>query len=168
MGYLLRLFDRSLETVATVGFIGMLLAAGGQILFRYVLQISVPWTEELARVLFVLTMFLGIAIAIRHKEHIVVAFLFNKLSRRGQAVGLIIFDVAILLLLLLLAHGSLGMARITWNSYMIALDWLRTGHLYLAEFVALVIMMFYVALDIFTNVNLLRFGEKGNGDRGRS
>ena len=55
-----------LEVATMVGFSGMLLATGGQVLFRYALRISVPWTEELARILFIQTMFFGIAIATIH------------------------------------------------------------------------------------------------------
>ncbi len=152
----LRVLDKSLVVIAMVGFIGMLLSTGGQVLFRYVLKIPVPWTEELARILFILSMFLGIAIAIREKEHIVVNFLFKKLGIRGQAIGLIVFDVAILILLCFLARGTVSMVLIMWNSYMIALDWIRTAYLYMGEFIAILFMMFYVVLEILENVQTLR------------
>ncbi|NIO12036.1 MAG: TRAP transporter small permease, partial [Deltaproteobacteria bacterium] len=47
----MRALDKTLVAIAMVGFIGMLLSTGGQVLFRYVLKIPVPWTEELARIL---------------------------------------------------------------------------------------------------------------------
>ena len=103
---LLQSIEKILETITMVGFIGMLLSTGGQVLFRYALRISVPWTEELARILFILTMFLGISIAIREREHIVVDFLFKRLNPRIQAVGLIIYNTAIFLLLCFL-HGAI-------------------------------------------------------------
>jgi len=156
----MRAIDKTLVAVAMVGFIGMLLSTGGQVLFRYVLKIPVPWTEELARILFILSMFLGIAIAIREKEHIVVNFLFKKLNLRAQAIGHIIFDAAIFILLCFLARGTVSMVKIMWNSYMIALDWIRTSYLYIGEFVAIVFMMFYVILEILENVQTLRSGQK--------
>jgi len=149
-----------LEVVTMVGFIGMLLSTGGQVLFRYALRISVPWTEELSRILFILTMFLGIAIAIREREHIVVDFLFKKLSIRLQAAGLIVFNIAIFLFLCFLARGTVAMTRITWDSYMIALGWIRTGWLYLGEFIAILFMMFYVLLSIAESVTLFRTSER--------
>jgi TRAP-type C4-dicarboxylate transport system permease small subunit len=136
------------------------LSTGGQVLFRYVLKIPVPWTEELARILFILSMFLGIAIAIREKEHIVVNFLFKKLNPRAQAVGHIVFDAAILILLCFLARGTLSMVKMMWNSYMIALDWIRTAYLYMGEFIAIFFMMFYVVLEILENVQVLRLGKE--------
>lgn len=156
----MRALDKTLVAIAMVGFIGMLLSTGGQVLFRYVLKIPVPWTEELARILFILSMFLGIAIAIREKEHIVVNFLFKKLNPRAQAVGHIVFDAAILILLCFLARGTLSMVKMMWNSYMIALDWIRTAYLYMGEFIAIFFMMFYVVLEILENVQVLRLGQE--------
>jgi TRAP-type C4-dicarboxylate transport system permease small subunit len=156
----MRALDKTLVAIAMVGFIGMLLSTGGQVLFRYVLKIPVPWTEELARILFILSMFLGIAIAIREKEHIVVNFLFKKLNPRAQAVGHIIFDAAILILLCFLARGTLSMVKMMWNSYMIALDWIRTAYLYMGEFIAILFMMFYVVLEILKNAQVLRLGQE--------
>ena len=154
------LIKNSLEVVTMAGFIGMLLSTGGQVLFRYALRISVPWTEELARILFILTMFLGIAIAIREKEHIVVDFLFKKLPSRLQVVGLIAFNIAIFLFLCFLARGTIAMTRMTWDSYMIALEWVRTGWLYLGEFIAILFMMFYVLLSIAESATMLRTGKR--------
>jgi TRAP-type transport system small permease protein len=154
--FFLYFFDNFIVIVAMIGFIGMLLATGGQVLFRYVLRIPVPWTEELARILFTQSMFLGIAVAIREKNHIIVDFLFKKLPLRSQTIGRIVFDVAILLLLFLLANGTITMAQITWNSYMIALSWVRTAYLYIGELITVVFMMFYVLLEIFENIKVLK------------
>ncbi len=156
---LLTYLEHVLEMITLVGFIGMLLSTGGQVLFRYALRISVPWTEELARILFILTMFLGIAIAIREREHIVVDFLFKKLPIRLQTIGLIVFNIAIFLFLCFLARGTIAMTRMTWDSYMIALDWVRTGWLYLGEFIAILFMMLYVLLSIAEGITGLRAGE---------
>ena len=151
--------EKFLEIVTMIGFIGMLLATGGQVLFRYALQISVPWTEELARILFIQTMFFGIAIAIREDEHIIVDFLFKKMNIRLQAVGQITYNAAIFIFLCFLARGTLAMTKMTWGSYMIALDWIRTGYLYMGEFIAIIFMMIYIAMKAYDNLLKLRAGE---------
>ena len=149
-----------LEVVTMVGFIGMLLSTGGQVLFRYVLRISVPWTEELARILFIQTMFFGIAVAIRENEHIVVDFLFKKMNLRLQAIGQIMYNTAIFIFLCFLARGTLAMTKMTWGSYMIALDWIRTGYLYMGELIAIVCMLLYIAIKIYENFTTFRTGEQ--------
>ncbi|NIO12037.1 MAG: hypothetical protein GTO40_30055, partial [Deltaproteobacteria bacterium] len=70
------------------------------------------------------------------------------------------FDAAILILLCFLARGTLSMVKMMWNSYMIALDWIRTAYLYMGEFIAILFMMFYVVLEILENVQVLRLGQK--------
>ena len=154
------IIEKFLEVVTMVGFIGMLLATGGQVLFRYALQISVPWTEELARILFIQTMFFGIAIAIRENEHIIVDFLFKKMNRRLQTVGQIAYNTAIFIFLCFLARGTLAMTKMTWGSYMIALDWVRTGYLYMGEFIAIIFMMIYIVMKAYDNLLILRTGEQ--------
>ena len=157
---ILKVIENSLEWITMIGFSGMLLATVGQVLFRYVLKISVPWTEELARILFIMTMFLGIAIAIREDEHIVVDFLFKKMNRRLQAFGQILYNLAIFILLCFLARGTLTMTKMNWESYMIALDWVRTGYLYFIEFIAILLMMLYVVQKMIGNIKILKMGDQ--------
>ena len=159
----MRNLEKLLEWVTLVGFSGMLLATGAQVVFRYVLEISVPWTEELAGVLFTTTMFLGMAIALRENEHIVVDFLFKRMGPRAQAAGTLIIYLAVFLFLVLLATGALKMVRVTWESHLIALNWISTGYLYLAELVAICIMIYYAAAKIVENAAALI----GGGTRGR-
>ena len=140
--------NRVVAVIAMIGFIGMLLSTGAQVLFRYVLQISVAWTEELARVLFILSMFLGIAVAIREKEHIVVDFLFKKLPDRLRGIGGLIFNTAILLFLAGLMRGAAKMAFVTWESSLIAMTWLMNGWLYFGECIAIALMMIFILAEI--------------------
>jgi TRAP-type C4-dicarboxylate transport system permease small subunit len=151
----MRLLETLLEWITLVGFIGMLLATGAQVVFRYVLEISVPWTEELAGVLFTTTMFLGMAIALRENEHIIVDFLFKRMGPKAQAAGNLIIYLAVFLFLVLLASGALKMVRVTWESHLIALNWISTGYLYLAELVAICIMLYYAAAKFVANAAAL-------------
>lgn len=151
----LRLLDRTVETVATAAFIVMFAAALAQVLFRYVLQIPVPWTEELARVLFTWAMLLGIALAIRTGEHIRVEALADRLPPRARILLELAFQLLIVLFLLMLARGTLRMMDVTWNNYLIALGWMRTGYLYLAQLIAIGLMLLYLALRIADGVRAL-------------
>jgi TRAP-type transport system small permease protein len=50
-----------------------------QVIARYLFQVSTPWSEELARLLFVWGVFLGAAVGVRRDLHTRVDFLFRKL-----------------------------------------------------------------------------------------
>ena len=151
----LRVLDRVVETVATAAFIVMFAAALLQVLVRYVLHVPAPWTEELARVLFSWAMLLGIALAIRTGEHIRVEALADRLPARGRVLLELAFQLLIVLFLLVLARGTLRMTAVTWNNPLIALGWMRTGYLYLAQLIAIGLMLLYLAVRIADGVRAL-------------
>jgi TRAP-type C4-dicarboxylate transport system permease small subunit len=139
-----RWFERAVDALATACFVTMFVAAGAQVVFRYVLEIAVPWTEELARLLFVLGVLAGIAIAIRQRDHIVVDFLLKKLPPRGRIAVATLFNAAILVFLIYLAAGAVIMAQTTWGSYLITLPFVRTAYLYIAQLGAMLLCIVYV------------------------
>ncbi len=153
---------RLVTVLALVGFCGMLLSTWAQIFFRK-MAISVDWTEELARILFIVSVFLGIALAVAEKRHIVVDFLFNRLPPRLRIVVKMFFDVVIVLFLLFLLRGAAAMVVVTWESYMIAISWLRTGYLYLVECVAVALTLVYVLGGLGEGFRALRAGGAGEG-----
>ncbi|RPI03324.1 MAG: TRAP transporter small permease [Zetaproteobacteria bacterium] len=157
----MRYLDRTVEAVATAFFIAMFGAALLQVMARYVLFVPIPWTEELARILFSWSMLLGIAVAIRRREHVRVLALLERFPAPLRTALEIAFAVVILLLLLSLARGTLQMARVTWNSHLIALSWVRTGYLYAGQLVAIGLMFLAVVLE---TISLVRDGRTDRRD----
>lgn len=149
---MLRLLDRALGAVATLAFVGMLGCALAQVLFRYVLHWSIDWTEEGARVLFLIAVLLGIALAVREREHIAVPFLLDRLPRRLKALARMLIAALTLLFLAMLGWGALLMAGGTWHSYLITIDWLSLGYLYAVEVAAIAITVGYVVLELGASV----------------
>lgn len=145
-----------LDALAITAFVVMLLSSLAQVLFRYALEIPVPWTEELARFLFVIAMLLGMAIAVREKEHIVVDFLFRKLPPAVQAAVAIAFDALILGFLVALLRGAIGLIGLNWSSRLIALNWISVGWLYAVEAFAVVLIILYVLADLVRQGRALR------------
>ncbi len=162
---MLRSVNHLVTGVSLVGFCGMLLSTWAQILFRK-LAISVDWTEELARILFITSVFLGIAIGVAEKRHIVVDFLFNRLPTRPRAIVRILFDVVILVFLVFLLRGAAAMVSVTWESYMIAISWLRTGYLYLIECVAIALTILYVLIGFGESLKTLFSETDGTKETG--
>ncbi len=144
--------------MATSGFAVMLVITLLQVIFRYVLMWPLAWTEEAARVLFVLTMFFGIAIAIREREHVVVDFLFNRLPPRLQLVAALAFEAVIVLLLAVIARGTYILAVRNWDSRLLIIDWLTNGQVYMVQFIAILIMVWYVLRSMYRSAADLRSG----------
>lgn len=88
--------------------LGMLYASALQVVVRYALSdfLTVPWTEEFARLLLVWAAFWGALLAHRSDEHIGVAVLFDRLPLLLQRVGRLLGDlVAIAFLAVVVWHG---------------------------------------------------------------
>jgi TRAP-type C4-dicarboxylate transport system permease small subunit len=74
--------DRILDGVVALLLAATVLLSFVQVIARYVLLISTPWTEELARLFFVWAVFLGAAIGVKRNLHTRVDFLFVRLQPR--------------------------------------------------------------------------------------
>ncbi len=143
-----RRLEQGLEVVTLTLFVIMLLSTLGQVAFRYVLEISVPWTEELARTVFVAAMFTGMAFAVREREHIVVDFLILRYPPATRRWMETLFDLAILAFLGMWARGAVALADLNWNATLITLPWISVGWLYLWELLGIALMAIYVCLGL--------------------
>jgi TRAP-type C4-dicarboxylate transport system permease small subunit len=84
---------KAVDAVVLVGVGGMVLTVALQVISRS-LGVSVSWTEELTRFLFIYTAFLGMAAGFRHAEHARIAFVIAKLPRAGQQFAVHLYAVA--------------------------------------------------------------------------
>jgi TRAP-type C4-dicarboxylate transport system permease small subunit len=77
-----------------------------QILFRYVIQISAPWTEEAARYLMIWTALLAAGIAFQKGQHFNIDFLTSRLrSRTRKKIDLFTGFLTFLFILCIILWG---------------------------------------------------------------
>jgi len=74
------------KNIAIVMFIGMLVLSMLQVFCRYVLKISLSFTEELARFLFIWVTFLGTAMALKKNQHVCMELLLEQLPATARKV----------------------------------------------------------------------------------
>jgi len=78
-----------------------------QVFFRYVLQNSISWSEEIARYLFIWLIYIGISYGVKEDKHIAVEAIANMLPEKGQKVFAIISDILFLFFaVLVLFYGT--------------------------------------------------------------
>ena len=109
------------------------------VLFRYVLNSPLTWTEELASLLFAWVTFVGAYAGFRSRSHISIDTLVIFLPpavRRGIARFV---DVCVLLLLALFIWEGISLTMTTWSLEFPALE-ISRGYLYLAIPVGAVLM----------------------------
>ncbi len=87
-----------------------------QFFTRYVLNSSLGWTEEIARVLLVATSLTGSALSIRNGSHITVEFFYRYLSPRGGWIASAVTDVLRIVFFVLLAVAAYRLAGRTFGA----------------------------------------------------
>lgn len=124
-----------MRLLAVTAFTLMVMCVFGQVLFRYVFHLSVPWTEELARFTFIWATFLGAGIAFAEGGHLGVQAVVNKFnSARGGAGIRLVADFFCLWLLgmYVVEGGSLSLRLISLGQTASAMPSLLMGAVYLA------------------------------------
>jgi TRAP-type C4-dicarboxylate transport system permease small subunit len=116
---------------------------------RYVLNLPLAWSEELARILLVWLTFIGGAAASRRNKHLNIDDLFNKLNPKAQkATSFLINALASLFLVFLIVKG-ISMAWEFRNHLTEALQ-IPTTFLYLAIPVGSLLMLPYNVRNMVT------------------
>ncbi len=94
---MLRLLDQVLKVVLTALVAVLTVSVFLQVLLRFVFKYPLPWTEEVSRIAFVYTIFVGATIAVRQKTHLNVDFLLvalpQALARALTLIGTLLVAV---------------------------------------------------------------------------
>lgn len=90
----LKLLDEKLEEYIMVVMVVVMTALIFiQVVMRYIFQNSLAWTEELARYLFLWSIWLGASYGIRTKGHIRLTVLTAKFNQKVQAVIEVVVNI---------------------------------------------------------------------------
>jgi tripartite ATP-independent transporter DctM subunit len=100
-----------LEWTAALLLIAVAFIVALEVVCRYLLNASLPWSEEISRYLFIWGNFLGAGVALKRRAHISVDSLVTRLSESARqrlegAVGVLVFGFA----LLLLYYGTMSLS----------------------------------------------------------
>lgn len=139
---------RLMEGINLFLFVLLLLLAVTQVLFRYMLLIPLPWTEELARFTLVWVTFLGAASVTRRKLHIAVDYFMAKLPVKTSQVVSLFSYALILVFLATVLWGALIMMEEAAPIFAGSIPWLSQMYLYLGAVIGVSFMIFFVALHL--------------------
>jgi TRAP-type C4-dicarboxylate transport system permease small subunit len=109
--------DALFTEVAALFSFGFLVCVSLQVLFRYVLEKPLPWSEELARYLFVWAALLAAAVMVGRNDNFSISILVERFPVRGRWA----FDV------LGAALGGLFVLIVLWKGA--AMSWRMSGAL---------------------------------------
>ncbi|MFP7335208.1 TRAP transporter small permease [Shouchella clausii] len=78
-----------------------------QVTTRFVINVPLAWTEEIARYLMIYIVFLGSGLAMRHNQHIAIDFLLDVIPHKNKArLQTIILSISAVFCLLLAYYGA--------------------------------------------------------------
>jgi TRAP-type transport system small permease protein len=151
----MRHFNRLLDHLAALLFAATLLLVTVQIICRFVLSLSVPWTEEVSRLVFVWLAFIGASLGVREGTMIVIDTLPLAIGPVWDRVmGPLVHLVSIAIIAFLL-HGSLTLVDSVWPTTLSTVDWISNGWIYLAFTVSFGLMFLYSVRPLLQSVGLL-------------
>ena len=160
MQTLIRRIWKCIEATALIAFVVMLVLVTAQVVFRYVLRVSVPWTEEAARWFYAWQIFLGSSLAMRHRLHLQITVLLDRVTGRPRACLDFLTALTGLGFLAGIIWGSLLMIRAVYpvqaGSFPIS-----TSYLYLSIPVGLLAMLAIAAQDVADNARRLFRSRRG-------
>ncbi|KPQ22718.1 MULTISPECIES: TRAP transporter small permease [unclassified Halomonas] len=121
---LFRWLTLAMEHVIATLLLALIVSVSINVVGRAVLNNSVPWADELARMLFIWLIFIGAAAAFARYEHIAVDILVRRLPPRAAHMLYLFQHVIITLLMgVIIWGGSLVMVRASGRTAILNVPW---------------------------------------------
>lgn len=139
----MRLLNRWVDGAVIALFAATLVLVNVQIVCRFVLSTSVPWTEEVSRLLFIWLAYLGAAIGLREGTQIVIDTLPELLGASARRVLDPFVRVVSLAVVTFMFAASIPLVRSVWGTTLATVDWISNGWAYLAFTVSFGLMILY-------------------------
>lgn len=136
------------EWVVIVAFVILVTATSLQVLFRYVLNFSISWTDELSRYCLVWLVFAGMVVALVRGTHATVDLLLDRYRGRTRQIALTVIDLAIGGLFACLLYGGTELMELVSGQRTAGLD-LPKGAVYAALPFGAILMLIEIALRIY-------------------
>lgn len=152
--------DKALGALMMLLLAGIVVLVLVQIGQRFVPGFSIRWTEEMSRYLYVYLTFLGSALLIKEKGHIVVDVVVERLPSRLRAAVYLLVQLTVLAVLYIFVSGVLVLVGSTMDTRSSSMPWFYMGYLYAGVWAGGILMVLYTVIE--TGKGLLRL--LGRGD----
>lgn len=146
-----------IETFCGIVVVGQAVIIAAQVVTR-LLDISLPWSEELARFFLIWLTFLGCSLAVKQDSHLSVDFFVKMTPQKVRlGIGLFVKFLMIVFFGILLVYGvKLSIAAMATLST--SLQW-PMGFIYMVLPVSGIISMYYVILHAIDFIKMNKEGK---------
>ena len=161
MRTLKRGLDRSLDILMIVLVVAITVLVLLQIIQRYVPIISIPWTEEMSRYLFVYLTFIGSSLLIKEKGHIVVDVLMERVPRRPRFVVYVLVELVVLAFLYIFISGMQQLTLASTEAVAASMQWFRLSYLYAGVWLGGILMFLYTTIELAKGIRRIARPSEG-------
>ncbi len=144
---MLGVIERVIDAAAVAAFCGIFLCVLVQVVFRYLFNSPLTWSEELARYLFIWCAFLGWIVASRRNSHLSMTFVVDRMPRAAHVAITALVQLATLLFAWLLGSRGLALVRNNWDVENVAVPF-NLGIVYLIEPIAAAFIALYAVMAL--------------------
>ena len=142
-------------TVLSVISVGIVVILGIlQVLFRFVLKVSVPWTEEMMRALFIYIVFFGLILVERENGEVRTTMLIEKLPYKAYHVWESVVSVLSILFNVLVLIGCFQAMKVT-NTTLSALPQISMRMFFYPMVISLPLMVIYQIYHMIGHIRKL-------------
>lgn len=157
MSKFVKIMDLILKYVLVTLSLSMVAIIFAQVITRYFLKIPLVWSEELARYLFMWTIFLGSAVAVGNKGHVVIDFVIRLVPEKYMPYNELLVNSIIVVYLVFMTYSSFQVLPVVQSSLTSALG-ISYAYVYAALPVSCIIMAIYLLRNFIDNINAIRKG----------
>lgn len=136
--------EKILENITAVVLLFMLCCCLLQVLFRFVLRISAPFTEEFARMGYIWMVFLTLPLLEAKNEQLKVTFFFDKIPMAIRVVLYWVMSAVYVVLLVLIAYGAVRYYQSSTTLTFASVSWLLMSYQYIPVVIGCVLGALYI------------------------
>lgn len=107
MNILKKINDNLEEWILKITYFAMLIIATAQVFFRYVINYSISWSQDLLTYMLIWSVFVGISLAVKRRKHIKVELAFILFSKKKQFVLKVFSNLAFMVFCLIISYFSM-------------------------------------------------------------
>lgn len=155
----LDILEKIEKALIAISIIVMIIAMTDQVIMRYVFSKANSWSDELTRYLFIYTVMLGAAIAVRRNSHLQIDVITGRLKPRAKSIITIITTVVGIIILVFLTIYSFELCKQGATNTSAGLG-VRMSLPYLAVPIGCVLMILTSVEVLFRNIVALKTGEE--------
>lgn len=141
---ILQIFD----TICIAMLVILIMLALSQVLFRYVLKISVPWTEEAARMFYSFLIFTGVVLVEGENAQMKTTFFLEKMPVKVRFILQAIINGISILFCGGLIYGAIKMARSSWSYKLGSIPFISTAIVYVPIIICMPFVILYLILQM--------------------